>query len=126
MFLARVHVTHINTVSPKVTNSSTQATLLFCFIPWNTRTPWEFGILNSLATGLRVHGHLHGRPGTTHRSFGPQTLLYMELLSVLQRDTFLPGASGLFFISLSGHWVLLSWPGVLVLTAGAEGTVATV
>lgn len=55
-------------------------------------------------------------------SFGPKTLLYMELSSVLQRDTFLPRASGVFLISVSEHWILLSWPGVLVLILTQEQT----
>lgn len=79
MFLAQVHVTHINTIFPKVTNSSTQAALLFCFIPWNTRMPWELGKLTSPAMGLGAHGHLHARPGATHLVFWSTDFAYMEI-----------------------------------------------
>lgn len=45
------------------------------------------------------------------QSLGPKTFLYMELPSVLQRDTFLPRAAGLFLIWIIGTLgsIIFAW-----------------
>lgn len=53
-------------------------------------------------------------------SFGPQNLLIWKSLLLSEEITFLPRAFGLFLISVSGHWVLLSWPSVLILPITQE------
>lgn len=134
MLLACIHMTHINTVSPKVTNGSSHAALLFFSIPWNARAHQEFGMMASLAAGPGGHGHPHAPQAWNHafslwiqRLLGPKTYLYMELPSVLQIHTFLPRASSLFFtwvIQIPGP-VLVAWCSCLDYNAGTKGTVAT-